>query len=53
MCQHYIESATTSLLTQNTFINDKKICRGWLNTSQKNLETKDELSITLYLQSER
>ena len=25
---------------------------GWLNTSLKSLETRDELSITLYLQSE-
>ena len=26
--------------------------KGWLNTSLKSMETKDELLITLYLQSE-
>ena len=47
-CKTWLKSG--KLRPSSRSINEKK--RGWLNTSLKSTGTRDELSITLYLQSE-
>ena len=50
----HLKLHVVKLVTQKPFllVNEKKEMLGWLNTSLKSTETMDELSITLYLQSE-